>query len=211
MALTLVEVVYNDGGTKTYTLFLGISADATAEALLQTEPASVLAHVRSPQGDGLLHEALSTSVAGVLLLSLLQERRHVATSVGELGAFAAEARHEARGSVEGTLPVRRVQTAQSNSSLIYGNRLILKLLCRGWNQGATPSWKWVLSVGNGIFSLLARLSHDSNIFRMFATDGPGIHDVSFVLVHALSCEAASRTAGRMAAAMTASTPCDRAA
>ena len=63
----------------------------------------------------------------------------------------------------------------------------------GWNQGATPSWKWVLSVGNGIFSLLARLSQDSNIFRMFATDGPGIHDVSFVLVHALSFEAASRT------------------
>ena len=49
-----LEVVYNDGGTETYTLFLGISADATAEALLQTEPASVLAHVRSPQGDGLL-------------------------------------------------------------------------------------------------------------------------------------------------------------
>jgi len=122
VALTLVEVVYKDGGTETYTLCLSINTDATAEALLQTEPGSVLARVRSPQSDGLLHDALSTSVAGTLLLSLLQEQRHVATSVGELRAFATQTSQEARDPIEDTLPVRRVQSAQSNSSIIYGVR-----------------------------------------------------------------------------------------
>lgn len=90
----------------------------------------MLARVRSPQGDGLLYDALSTSVAGTLLLSLMQEQRHVATSVGELHAFATKDSQEARGLIEDTLPVRRVQTTQSNSSIIYGNRLILKLIRR---------------------------------------------------------------------------------
>lgn len=130
VALTLVDVVYTDGSTETYTLFLGISTDASVEALLQTEPASVLARIRTPQGDGLLHDALSTSGAGALLLHLLQEQRHVTTSMGELRAFTTGSAQEAGGSLEDSLPMRRVQTAQSNSSIIYGNRLILKLLRR---------------------------------------------------------------------------------
>ena len=35
------------------------------------------------------------------------------------------------------------------------------------------------------FLLLAQLSHDSNIFREFVTDGERIHDVEFVLVNSL--------------------------
>jgi hypothetical protein len=50
-----------------------------------------------------------------------------------------------------------------------------------------------------LFPPLARLSHDSNIFRTFVTDGEGLHDVWYVLVHAGACGAESGTEERMAA------------
>jgi len=57
------------------------------------------------------------------------------------------------------------------------------------------------------FSLLARLSQDSNILRTFVIDGEGLHDVSFILVHALSCDAESGKEERRVAVMTASATC----
>jgi hypothetical protein len=56
------------------------------------------------------------------------------------------------------------------------------------------------------FSLLARLSQDSNMFRKIVIDSLGRHNVSFVLVHAWSCDAVSRMEERMAAALTAVVP-----
>jgi hypothetical protein len=60
----------------------------------------------------------------------------------------------------------------------------------------TPLWVAENS-GTGLFSLLTRLSHDSNIGRTFVTDGKGLHDVSFVLVHPWSdnAEPHGRTQG----------------
>ena len=96
----LVEVVYKDGGIETYALPLGISADEAAEALLQTEPGSVLARVRSPQGEGMLHDALSTDAAATFLLALIQNQRHLTSGAGELRAFTTAAYLTVRGPVE---------------------------------------------------------------------------------------------------------------
>jgi len=49
-------------------------------------------------------------------------------------------------------------------------------------------------------SLLAQWSQDSNMFYTIVTDDEGIQDVECVLMHAWSCDAASRTDERMAAA-----------
>ena len=51
------------------------------------------------------------------------------------------------------------------------------------------------------------MSQDSNILHTFVTDGEGLHDVSFILAHALSCDAESGKEERRAAAMTASATC----
>jgi hypothetical protein len=54
-----------------------------------------------------------------------------------------------------------------------------------------------------LFSLLVPLAHDSHMLRMIGTDDEERPEVWFVRVHAWSCDAASRTAARMAAATTA--------
>lgn len=128
--LVLIEASYTEGTAETYVLLLGISADDMAETLLQTEPGCVLARIRSRQGEGLLHEALETETAATLLLNVMQEQRHLPSSAGEIRGFVTTAYAEARGPLEEPLAIRRLQGEQSNSSVIYGSRLILKLIRR---------------------------------------------------------------------------------
>ena len=128
--LALIEVVYTAGEAETYALLLGISTDEAAKTLLQTDPTSVLARVRSRQGEGLLHDAVGTEAAATLLLNLIHEHHHLTSAAGEFRAFVTRAYPDVRGPVEEPLPVRRVQGEQSNSSIIYGSRLMLKFLRR---------------------------------------------------------------------------------
>jgi maltose alpha-D-glucosyltransferase/alpha-amylase len=128
--LVLVEVTYSDGGTETYALLLGISAGETAEALLQTDPGCVLARVRSRQGEGLLHDAVGTEAAATLLLTLIEAQQRLASGAGEFRAFSTRAYPELRGPVEEPLSTRRTQGEQSNSSMVYGSRMILKFIRR---------------------------------------------------------------------------------
>jgi maltose alpha-D-glucosyltransferase / alpha-amylase len=126
----LIEVAYTQGGAETYALLLGISTDEAAKTVLQTDPTSILASVRSRQGEGLLHDAVGTEAAATLLLALIHEQHHLTSAAGEFRAFVTRAYPEVRGPAEEPLTIRRVQGEQSNSSIIYGSRLILKFVRR---------------------------------------------------------------------------------
>jgi len=128
--LVLVEVTYTDGGAETYALVLGISVGEPAAALLQTNPGLVLTRLRGPQGEGLLHQALGTEAAAAPLLTMIQEQRRLPSGAGEFRGFTTRVYPEVRGALEEPLAVRLVQTEQSNSSIIYGSRLILKCIRR---------------------------------------------------------------------------------
>jgi maltose alpha-D-glucosyltransferase / alpha-amylase len=128
--LVLIEVAYTQGGAETYTLLLGISTDEAAKTVLQTDPTCVLARVRSRQGEGLLHDAVGTEAAATLLLAQIHEQHHLTSAAGEFRAFVTSAYPDVRGPAEEPLAIRRVQGEQSNSSIIYGSRLILKFVRR---------------------------------------------------------------------------------
>src|SRR5262249_39051398 len=108
----------------------GISADETAETLFQTDPGLVLARLRGPHGEGLLYNAVGTDAGATTLLTLIQEQRRLAGGAGELRGFTTRVYPEVRGALEEPLAVRLVQGEQSNSSMIYGSRLILKFIRR---------------------------------------------------------------------------------
>jgi len=128
--LVLIEVTYTQGEAETYALLLGVSTDEAAKTVLQTDPTCVLARVRSRQGEGLLHDAVGTEAAATLLLALIHEQHHLTSAAGEFRAFGTRAYPDVRGPAEEPLAIRRVQGEQSNSSIIYGSRLILKLVRR---------------------------------------------------------------------------------
>jgi maltose alpha-D-glucosyltransferase/alpha-amylase len=73
---------------------------------------------------------VGTEAAATLLLALIHDQHHLTSAAGEFRAFATRAYADVRGPAEEPLPTRRVQGEQSNSSIIYGSRLILKFVRR---------------------------------------------------------------------------------
>jgi maltose alpha-D-glucosyltransferase/alpha-amylase len=78
----------------------------------------------------LLHDALGTEAAAALLLHMIETSQHLTSLGGEFRAFATSAYPAERDPAEEPMTMRRVQGEQSNSSIIYGSRLILKFVRR---------------------------------------------------------------------------------
>src|SRR5262249_42723756 len=106
VSMVLVEVIYTDGGAETYAMVLGISAGETADTLFQTDPDLVLARLRGPHGEGLLHNTMGTDAGATTLLTLIQEQHRLTGGAGGLRAFTTRAYPQGRGALPEPLALR---------------------------------------------------------------------------------------------------------
>src|SRR5262249_4834798 len=79
---------------------------------------------------GLLYDAMEDPTFCAALLDAIGRRRRVKGSAGELAAVTTRAFREQRGPAEQMLPAAVMRGEQTNSSIVYGDRLILKLFRR---------------------------------------------------------------------------------
>ncbi len=128
-ALLLLELTYADGATDTYQLPLTYTLGAEAEQFLAASPAAVLATLNTANIPAVLHDALGREETRQLLLSLIEQGSALSLDSGAtLEGHASTAFAAARGT--GTLPSRTGSAEQSNTSVLYGKQLILKLFRR---------------------------------------------------------------------------------
>ncbi len=135
MFFAMIEVMYTEGESEQYTLFLGICELEHAEALMNLEPGVIMARVRGTQGEGILHNALADAQSCALLLDLIRDQQRIATAAGEILAFTVSG--SAPAIAESVSDIRRIISEQSNSSIVYDSRHILKLF-RRVEVGANP-------------------------------------------------------------------------
>ena len=130
MFLTLVEVHYRDGGSEVYVLPMAFLGAKAAEDLLRESPELVIARVSGAR-KGVLHERLDWSVV-TLLLDAIAGGLSFNGREGRFIASRTSAFDVLRGLVDpaAPLPVHRSSSEQSNTSFIFGDRLILKLIRR---------------------------------------------------------------------------------
>jgi maltose alpha-D-glucosyltransferase/alpha-amylase len=129
--LAIVRATYADGGSEEY--FLPLVADSTTsvEQLVHGCPETVVARITGAR-NGVLHDGCGGERLGRDLLSAIAQGRSFGAHAGEMAA----ARVEAMSAVEQvdrrfeSLPVRAVRGEQSNTSLAFGDRVILKLFRR---------------------------------------------------------------------------------
>ena len=130
--LALLNVEYSNAEPETYLLPLAIAFGQRARDLRSRWPEHVIAEVtssvRNGDGDGILYDAVVDPDFLNALLGIIERRRRHRTSAGELLPGATQAFHQlGDGGADSPLEPRVLKVEQSNSSIVYGDRFILKL------------------------------------------------------------------------------------
>jgi len=134
-ALAVVEVQYETGAPETYALPLAIVLDKTAEQL--SEPSAVLAAIATPEGKGVLQDAAFDDESCLALLALIENRQDLPGRHGLIRGVPGTAFSTKQESSTAPLTVRHVAGEQADPSIIFGDRLIMKLF-RRQERGPNP-------------------------------------------------------------------------
>jgi maltose alpha-D-glucosyltransferase/alpha-amylase len=137
--LTLVEVEYDDGGRDQYFLPLTVVAYADAKPLEERAPQAILATVTGAR-KGILFDAWLDDQFGRTLLDAMDREQQTKTRRGTVRAMQTRAFSALRGGGDDLLRIARLNGDQSNTSITYGERLILKLF-RRIQPGMNPDFE----------------------------------------------------------------------
>ena len=130
--LVLVRAEFTEGDSETY--LVPLTASALEGYTEHTLPGSSLALLHCADGELVLHEALHEPPFARALLDLIPGRKRLPGTAGAVVAWRGPGMRSLRGE---TLESTVLQAEQSNTSLVYGDRLILKLF-RRVEEGENP-------------------------------------------------------------------------
>jgi len=129
-AMVLLEVEFDSGPRELYLMPLGMTLGEAAAELQRAAPQAIIAPVSAAEKFGLLHDGVLDDNTCLDFLSLIEEGREVKTCYGHIRGVRGGRLTEIRGPADAGLAVRRSSAEQSNTSILYGDRLVLKLLRR---------------------------------------------------------------------------------
>jgi maltose alpha-D-glucosyltransferase/alpha-amylase len=127
-ALLFLNLTYEDDSTDVYQLALTISTGDAAEMVRTSDPASIVATVTTGDGPAVLHDAIAKEDVRQAILHLIESSGELHTQNGTLHGHTSIAFAAARGT--DPLPARTGSAEQSNTSILYDAKLIMKLFRR---------------------------------------------------------------------------------
>ena len=137
--VALVRVEYVEGDPQTYVLPLVFLTGDPAEQILKAAPHAIVARleVRNRREQGILCDGTAETACCATLLQMIARRRNHKAAPGELLASVTPAFRNISGARLGPLEPSIVKAEQSNTSVVFGNRFILKLF-RRLEPGVNP-------------------------------------------------------------------------
>ena len=138
---TAVEVAYGEGQPETYLLPLAFVTGERAAELQQSSPQAVVIRLKSKQAgevtEGIVVDALYDREFLKTLLGAIAHRRSLRGK--SLEVFGAPSKHfrALRGPSQTSLEPALIRKEQSNTSVVYGDRFILKIF-RRLQDGVNP-------------------------------------------------------------------------
>jgi maltose alpha-D-glucosyltransferase/alpha-amylase len=139
--LTALEVQYGGGTPESYFLPLTFASGERATEVIQNSPKAVVCRIRvkgkGEDSEGIVYDALYDEDFCKFLLDAVSRRRRFKGESGELLALPSKVFRKVLGSQEAPLNPSVSKAEQSNTSVIYGDRLILKIF-RRIQEGVNP-------------------------------------------------------------------------
>ncbi|MDP9113920.1 MAG: maltose alpha-D-glucosyltransferase, partial [Acidobacteriota bacterium] len=135
--LALVEARYEKEQAETYFVPLALSFGREAEQLRGTFPNAIVSSVISSRGAGFLHDASYDDQACAALLSFVEQGKQAPAYSGLIRGLPGADFAALRGPAVNPLSVRRTPAEQNNTSLLYDERLVMKLF-RHQQAGPNP-------------------------------------------------------------------------
>jgi len=139
--LSSVVIGYAEGDPDTYMLPLAYANAAEASHILERWPHSAIAWIRdlgqSPDARGLLYDALGPPNFAEAILGAIARRRRAPGATGTLVGTTTRAFARLRGPETIRLEAQLSVAEQSNNSVIFGERLMLKVF-RRLEEGVNP-------------------------------------------------------------------------
>jgi len=138
--LTTVEAEYADGGRERYVLPLAMSSEHEARAIEDHHPGALLARITGAR-KGALYDGLFDDGTCATLLASMQEERALQMRHGMVQADNIDLTPQ-RASADTLTPITRSAPDQSNTSVVFGRRLIMKVF-RRVEEGSNPDLEMV--------------------------------------------------------------------
>jgi len=139
--LTLLNIKYSEGEPETYLLPVAFASGEQAGVIASQSPQAIIAQLelrdRAAVAEGMIYDAMVTDDFRQALLDLITRRRHLQGEVGKITAHPTKVFRKLRGPANEILTSSLLSVEQSNTSALYGNRLMLKLLRRP-EEGGSP-------------------------------------------------------------------------
>ena len=136
--LVSVRAYYDDGQYDLYLVPMAVATGAEAEAIEKAQPKAVIARLERPHETGILYDSTVNDVFCARLLDLIADG-DTRTQNGRLRGVATSALPALRGDGPPG-PIRRGSVEQSNTTIFFGDRLLLKLF-RRLEQGINPDFE----------------------------------------------------------------------
>ncbi|MBX6312552.1 MAG: putative maltokinase [Isosphaeraceae bacterium] len=135
--LILIEVGFHGGAAETYFVPL---VRATGPAGGRLAPGAILSRLDGPGEAEVIADALADDAACAALLAVIEAGHRLKTQSGEIRALPTTVYAEARGPTDRPLTIARGTAEQSNSAVLYGDQLILKVF-RRLEPGINPDFE----------------------------------------------------------------------
>ena len=128
VAFVGAQADFDQGDHQTYSLILSFASGDRAERILDDSPTAVVCRLKAKGEVGVLHDALHDPSFFGDLLDMIGRRRHLKGRTGLIQTIPTPLYKSLRGA--GPVPASVMRGEQSNSSIAFGDKLILKLMRR---------------------------------------------------------------------------------
>jgi maltose alpha-D-glucosyltransferase/alpha-amylase len=139
-ALALLEVEFATGAPDLYQVPLGMSFGDAADEVTKTAPQAIVGAITSSKKIGILHDGIFDDKTCAEFIALIAESCNLQGLNGRIQGRPGKALQTILGNGETGLSVHRGSAEQSNTSILFGDRFILKLF-RRLEPGLNPDYE----------------------------------------------------------------------